>query len=152
MPAAQAVLMDWDNQYREAFDERVRLTYLPYWAAYPELKKLNASKKGLDIPIFGGIMPAIDRVWFSRVKHERHLAILRTIEALRLYAASHEGRFPAKLADMTETPVPVDPVTGVDFEYTSTEDKATLRAPTPTGEEPTTGSSLNYTLTLKKKL
>ncbi len=151
MPAAQAVLMDWSSQYAEAFDERARLTYLPYWVANPEMKKLNASKKGLDIPLFGSIMPAIDRAWFSQVRLERQFAILRTIEALRLYAATHEGRFPAKLADMTETPVPVDPMTGVDFEYTSTGEKGTLRAPVPAGEEPITGNALSYTLTLKKK-
>jgi len=151
MPAPQAVLLDWSSQYREAFEERVKLTHLPYWLAHPKLEKLRESRKGQDIPVFGGMMPAIDRAWFAHVRLERQLAILRTIEALRLYAAAHEGRFPAKLSDMTETPIPMDPVTGVDFEYAVTGDKATLRAPAPAGEEATRHNSLNYTLVLRKK-
>ena len=37
---------------------------------------------------------------------ERRLAALRTIEAIRMFAASHDGKLPAALGDIKEVPVP----------------------------------------------
>ena len=48
---------------------------------------------------------------------DRHLAALRTIEAIRDYAASHHGKLPTALTDVTALPIPVDPVTGRSFDY-----------------------------------
>ena len=39
------------------------------------------------------------------------------VEALRLYAHSHNGCLPEKLDEMTEVPIPDDPVTGKPFVY-----------------------------------
>jgi hypothetical protein len=45
----------------------------------------------------------------AHVRVEQTFSALRCIEALRLYAYSHEGKLPAALEDITEVPWPVDP-------------------------------------------
>jgi len=57
---------------------------------------------------------------------DRHVAILQCIEAMRLYAAAHEGKFPKQLSDITLVPVPDDPVAKEAFVYTRTGAKAVL--------------------------
>ena len=48
---------------------------------------------------------------------DRRVAALRVVEAIRLYAASHDGKLPEELIQITEVPVPEDPATGKPFEY-----------------------------------
>ena len=57
-----------------------------------------------------------------------------TVEALRLYAAAHEGALPAKLTDVS-VPLPVDPFTGQPFRYELIDGTAHLRGSPPKGEE-----------------
>ena len=52
---------------------------------------------------------------FARM--DRALAAMRCIEALRLYAAAHDGELPATLDDIKEVPIPLNPVTGKPFGY-----------------------------------
>ena len=65
--------------------------------------------------------------------------MLRAIEALRIYAAAHEGRLPDKLADIAEVPLPIDPTTGQAFSYQKTGDTAVLESPYPPGRSPRDG-------------
>jgi hypothetical protein len=74
---------------------------------------------------------------------------LRVIEALRIYAANHQGQLPDKLADVTDVPVPNDPSTGKPFEYVRDKDAATLIAPPFYPPIPKLG--LRYRLTIKGK-
>ena len=61
---------------------------------------------------------------------EREIAVLRVLEALRIFGARHEGKLPEQLSDITEVPVPNDPVTGEPFVYLRDGQTATLREPT----------------------
>ncbi len=61
-------------------------------------------------------------------RNDREIAVLRTIEALRMYAAANEGRLPEKLSDLT-VPVPIDAVTGKPFEYQLRDDTAVIEGP-----------------------
>jgi hypothetical protein len=81
---------------------------------------------------------------------DRRIAALRCIEAIRLHAAAHEGKLPARLGDITEVPVPVDPMTGKEFEYTVAGDKATLHGP-PTDPGKSPHLSLKYELSLQRR-
>lgn len=80
---------------------------------------------------------------------DRHVAVLQCIEAMRLYSASHEGKFPKQLSDITRIPVPGDPVTGKPFIYRRTGAKAILEIPA-TGEE-TDRDTMRYELNLKEQ-
>jgi hypothetical protein len=55
------------------------------------------------------------------------LAALTAVEALRTYAAAHDGKLPEQLSDVTETPVPDNPATGWPFEYHVESGMATLK-------------------------
>ena len=43
---------------------------------------------------------------------DRQHAALTTVEAIRSYAAANKGKLPARLEDISETPVPENPATG----------------------------------------
>lgn len=79
---------------------------------------------------------------------DRHVAILQCIEAMRLYAAAHEGKFPKQLSDITLIPVPDDPVAHKAFVYTRTGAKAVLEMPTLKGA--TDRDTMRYELSLKE--
>jgi hypothetical protein len=63
------------------------------------------------------ILPAMGSIAIVGARHERDLAALRCIEALRLYAFRHAGKLPASLDDIKETPLPINAVTGKPFPY-----------------------------------
>jgi hypothetical protein len=66
---------------------------------------------------------------------ERHIAALQCIEALRLYAGSHDRKFPDKLSDVTDMKVPDDPVTKKPFSYNRTGSEAVLEVEATEGSE-----------------
>ena len=65
----------------------------------------------------------------SRLRADRQVAALRVIEAIRLYAAAHDGRLPESLDQITEVPVPDDPATGEPFIYRAADSAAILHGP-----------------------
>jgi tetratricopeptide (TPR) repeat protein len=66
-------------------------------------------------------------------RSNRHVVALQCIEAIRLYTAIHNGKFPNELSDITQVPVPVDPVTQKPLVYQRTGSKAFLEAPAAKG-------------------
>jgi len=79
---------------------------------------------------------------------DRHVAALQCVEALRLYAAAHDGKFPKELSTITEVPVPSDPVMQKPFVYRCTGSDAVLEAPAPEGA--TERHAIRYELSLKE--
>ena len=69
--------------------------------------------------------------------------VLRVFEALRLYAAGHDGKLPEALANVAEAPIPNDPVTGKAFEYEVKGAEATLK-------DSASETPLTYTVTIRK--
>lgn len=79
---------------------------------------------------------------------ERQLAALQCIEALRLYAGSHDGKFPEKLSDITEIKVPDDPVTKKPFSYNHIGSEAVLEIQAT--EDSEGRDAIRYELKLKE--
>jgi hypothetical protein len=48
----------------------------------------------------------------AQIQCDRRVAALRTVEALRLHAASHDGKLPDSPGQITEVPIADDPATG----------------------------------------
>jgi hypothetical protein len=137
MPGFQVAAMYAARDYRDAVEEVAKWRHAPEgWksAEYKEAqKRYGKAIKRLDDLFFrrllgglGGDEFPLERVAMAGVRVDRHLAALRTVEALRQYAAKHDGNLPAKLANVKELPVPADPLTGKPFEYLVEGDKATL--------------------------
>jgi hypothetical protein len=138
-------------------DDMIKLQSVPYYEAAPRLRVLDARFKaeqekagGVGLTIASMLVPACHKVRAAHVRIERQLAALRCVEAVRLYAASHAGKPPAKLDDVKETPIPLDPRTGKPFVYKAEGNTATIEGPAPDGEKPFIDNFVRYTVTLKK--
>jgi hypothetical protein len=153
MPALQTVLVYVLEEYDRWRDDALKWAELPYPQAGPGLRRTRLQLADLGpslrvLPLIQ-VLPPLERVAFARARVERKLAGLRCVEAIRLYAAVHDGRLPATLADITEVPVPADPMTGRPFGYVRKGDRAWLAAPTPAGEPVTPDSAWRYELSVK---
>ena len=89
------------------------------------------------------------RVRRAQGRLEQRISLLRHVEALRMYAAEHDGKLPEKLADIA-LPLPVDPFTGKPFRYAKDGETAHLRGSPPSGEERTPAYNLHYEITIRK--
>jgi hypothetical protein len=78
---------------------------------------------------------------------DRDLAILQSVEAIRSYAASHQGQLPQTLAEITEVSVPKDPLSGQALRYARTGATAVLESPAPPGGEKR--EELRYEIAIK---
>jgi hypothetical protein len=156
MAPLQVVVIYSLRQYYRARDDLFKWMTLPYWQAAPglhqaldQLKQMRAEMQE-GIPIASLLLPAVQNVASAASRSERRLALLRTVEALRLYAAEHRGQWPAALQALAPLPVPTDPVTGKPFEYHVEGNRATLFAPPPPGEKPAPHNAIRYELTLHR--
>ncbi len=77
------------------------------------------------IPIAALLLPAMQAAKGAETRINWHVAQLRVLEALRLYAAAH-GRLPDRLSEITEVPIPANPYDGKPFTYRRDGDKADL--------------------------
>jgi hypothetical protein len=162
MPVPQAVLLFAFLDYRQAWDEAAKWAHVPDGFHQPGYRPAgiaySQALERLDRLFFRGLLKALgegtelplEKVYATATRLDRRLAALRCIEAIRLYAASHNGNLPPALADCREGPAPADPVTGKPFEYKVVGDRATLTAPFPPGPKPPPGLLLSYQLTLRR--
>jgi hypothetical protein len=93
--------------------------------------------------LFADILPDIIKLRRTQGQLERQIAVLRHVEALRQYAADHDGQLPARLSDLT-VPLPPDPVTGKPFEYVVDQTTAHLRGGSLRGEEKDSANDIHY--------
>jgi len=137
MSVAEVVLRYTMQIYDESRDEVSKWLALPYREAAEGFEKYQdvaaAARQNEIIPLFSVLAPATGSIASASARNERSFAMLRTIEALRMYAAAHDGRGPKRLEDITEVPVPSDPLTGKPLIYRADGDTAVLEAPLPTG-------------------
>jgi hypothetical protein len=155
MPVLQAALMLAVADYDRLFDEMAKWHNQPPWVAREGMRKsieeVKKARLNFDISVLPTLLiPAMERVRDSQVRLERRLAMLQTIEAIRLYAAENGGKLPATLADVKDLPLPPDPQTGQPFEYSLTGNRATLVGPAPPGVPASTQTVMRYELTVAK--
>jgi hypothetical protein len=155
MPALQAVFLYELHQYDVFYDDLRKWASMPYFEASPHLRRVSERLRTARSELQAGTtvaslaLPAIDKVLASFVRVERKVAALRCVEALRLYAAAHGGKLPAKLEDVSEVPIPLDPRLGKPFAYRLEGNKAVLIGPTPAGERPYWSNTIRYELTMR---
>src|SRR5881409_950006 len=95
----------------------------------------RAQAKGETGPL-GWMVPSVSKARLKVVLIDRYIASLQCLEGIRAYAAIHNGNLPDSLADLSETPAPLDPVTGQPFSYEVNANVAVLSAPIPAGGNP----------------
>src|SRR5262249_31145542 len=148
LPTLQVVLIHSLHQYRRLQDDLFKWCSLPYWEARPHLeqaeKQIRQARNRLEGLPFIDALPAIQKVTAASFRTDGRIAALRCVEAIRLYAAAHEGKLPATLDAISEVPIPIDPATGKAFTYRVSGERATLSAPPPAGEQANLSNSFHY--------
>jgi hypothetical protein len=155
LPTLQVVLIHSFHQYRRLQDDLFKWYGLPYWEARPRIleadERIRQARGQLVGMPFIEFLPATSNVVTAFVRLERRIAALRCVEAIRLYAAAHDGKLPATLDTITEVPIPLDPMTGKAFAYRVSGDRATLSGLAPQGEKANWNNTLRYELTIRNK-
>jgi hypothetical protein len=159
MPSLQAVTLAAFREYRESSQEVAKWFYVRDGLRTPRCKEAEAryreATSRLDQLFFHGLLRGLqeDRsplepIAAARDRLDRRLAALRCIESIRVYAAAHDDKLPAALADLVDAPAPDDPVGGKPFDYKLTGEKATLRASPIPGDKAAKASE--YELTVRR--
>jgi hypothetical protein len=138
LPALQAVVVWYLDQYNRTRDDVLKWMNAPPWQAQAKLDEIARAlnekmKEGIGNPVITLLMPAVSKVHAASMRMDHTIGRLRCAETLRLYAAAHDGKAPEKLADVGDLPLPVDPYTGKGFEgfYQFKDGKGVLDTPPP---------------------
>ncbi len=135
MSAAKILATFIGESYAVQRDDLFKWFALPYYEARLGLTRAEASlqearrKDPIGSILPSMLLPALTRAASRFAATERRAALIRCVEAVRLYAASHDRRLPGSLADIKDVPIPRDPMTGGAFLYRLEGKTATLEGP-----------------------
>ena len=152
--ADQVLILDEWREFEVRRDDAMKLVNLPTWQAQEELERLTKPSQSNGVPgpgeeLFTGLVPALYKVRLAQGRIEQRIALLRAVEALRLYAAAHDGKLPEKLSDVP-VPLPPDPFTGKPFRYEFDGTTAHVRGTPPLGQEKVPAYNIHYEVVIRK--
>jgi hypothetical protein len=145
-PPEQFLLLSEKVGYEIRRDDEMKYMNLPDWQA-DEIMAKFPTKAGPGL--FDILVPSLRKVRQASMRLSQRFALLRHVEAIRMYAAEHDGKLPEKLADIA-LPLPVDPVTGKSFRYNLEGTTAHLRGSPAKGMEMNVAFNLHYEITIQK--
>ncbi|HSQ56638.1 MAG TPA: hypothetical protein VLM40_12920, partial [Gemmata sp.] len=111
-PPLQTILLNEKLAFETRRDELLTIVSTP-WS---DLATAVVKEKGIVNPLFIDLLPRVLEARCRQVRLEQRIAILRHVEAIRLFASEHGGKLPAALAKV-RVRLPYDPATGKPFEY-----------------------------------
>lgn len=142
MPAAQVVAIFARDCNRFVADEVMKCTLRPVSPSIDELRavRLRLEQTGYlcvssesvadhDPLKINTELGLFENLLEANARQPRTIAALTAIEGIRMYAAAHDGKLPATLADLTAAPAPVNPTTGKSILYRVVGDQAELLLP-----------------------
>jgi hypothetical protein len=147
LPPVQVILLDEKHEYEFRRDEGLKLLALAPWQIDAQAVGADPGRGGDGL--FADLLPHVREAHRARARLEQRVALLRHVEALRLYAAEHGGKLPETLSEVA-VPLPADPFTGKPFIYQGDGATAHLRGSPPRGDEANPGYSARYELTIQK--
>jgi hypothetical protein len=143
LPALQVVLLDEKREYELRRDEVEKWAGRPFSEPDAALKSFPGKNNEWLFSRLGSALPVLR----ARARVEQRFALVRHVEALRLYAAEH-GKLPASLADV-RVPLPADPFTAKPFIYRVEGRKAVLRGSPPRGQENKADFNVQFEVTVR---
>ena len=155
MGVPQAIAIYMVETFERLRDNMFKWFLLPYHEAHADIRRSElALRTAVADPAMPGfplamMLPALGRAYFHQVRLDRRVAAFRCIEAVRMYAAGHDGKLPSKLGDIRAVPVPLNPVTGRPFGYTRAGRTFTLIADAPSDMRGEDTDRYEVTLTAK---
>lgn len=99
------------------------ITLLEAHLAISELSNANAEVAALpaeDAVVKAAINEMLPRLALNLTLLEQRIAMLRIVESIRDWAASHDGKMPKSLSELS-LPVPSDPLSGKEFTWSLSE-------------------------------
>ncbi len=131
MSGSEAVVRWLVHVNQEHSQEASALMSLEPPAAIPRLavleKRIAQFHSELGLPNHYGVSNT-PGFFLSTHRLERQIDALRVVEGIRDYAARHDRQLPASLDAITDTPIPLDSLTGKPFHYEVRAGEATLSA------------------------
>ena len=132
-PTAQVVFLAIVRFYDQWRDEFFKWTYLPLWQAHSEEERREVDDRmraasqryGLCTLPATLLLPAVQAAGVAQARTDHIIALLQTVEAIRMYGAAHDGRLPQSLDDLP-VPAPIEPFTGKPIDYEFLGDRAVL--------------------------
>jgi len=125
-PTAQVVFLAMVRFYEAARDDQFKWIVLPYWQSSSNTNRTRLDQEFKIKSIQAGwcaapaqlLLPAIHAVHSAVARNQQGIALVQTVEAIRMYGAAHDGNLPLTLDDLP-VPAPMEPFTGkpVDYEY-----------------------------------
>lgn len=92
--------------------------------------------------------PALARIMRMQERFGNNLNVLQSVEAIRHYAATHDGRLPEKSGDITDLEFPNDVTTDKPLEYRRTARGAVVQSAIPEGGD--AADMTRYEIVLKR--
>jgi hypothetical protein len=146
MPPLQLILLDEKRVFEVESDERMKLLALAPW----QIEQLGGSELERNgESLFADFLPHVIQARWDQGRLEQRIALLRHVEALRLYAAGHDGKLPERPSDIA-VPLPNDPSTGKSFVYEIEANTARLCGRAPRPDEKDGAGRVRYEATLQK--
>lgn len=147
MPVGQVVAIYARNCFQVVADEYLKWSSLPYYEGDARVQGLFRELRERGYIASGQPSSDRDPLGFNQrllpsyltgeayIRQSRMIALLSTVEAIRLHAACNQGKLPDQLADVKTVPVPTDPATNKPFLYRVVDGRAELVAlPTRKGD------------------
>jgi hypothetical protein len=146
MSPDEAVGRYWCAEYRLAYDEFFKAWNLPYPEAQEQMMRFVQALRPDQPPASENpliqtylrtrksgpanqVIPMLMGGRYELARVDQYIALLRTVEAVRDYAGRHEGQPPQRLDQITELPIPTDPINGKPFAYRFDGKTAVIDAP-----------------------
>jgi hypothetical protein len=132
MDVDQAVGIYFVEHYRRLRERAWAAWELPFWEGHADLAdrtaEINAERSKLGGNPLAYFFPQLAQARYQFCLVDREIALLRTVEAIRDYAAHHDGNPPASLEEIKNLPIPIDPVRNLPFRYERHGQTATIEA------------------------
>jgi hypothetical protein len=148
LPPLQVILLDEKRDYEHECDERLTVLGLAIWEI--DSFTVEAAKGHGTRSLFENLLPDVNKLKRAQATLEQRIAVLRHVEALRLYAAHHDSNLPGERCALS-VPVPVDPMTGRLFEYAVEGATAHIRGGSAQGVESSSRQTVHYEVTVRAK-
>lgn len=132
-PTTQVVFLAMVRFYDQWRDETFKWTHVPFWQfrAMSARERVDGAmreasmKYGLCSAPANLLLPAIQAVRTAEARCNQTIALIQTVEAIRMYGAAHNGKLPPSLDDLP-VPAPVEPFTGKPLGYERSGSRAVL--------------------------
>jgi hypothetical protein len=152
-PVAYVSMRYHVHRYLQLRDDLFKWAELPRWQAWRGLESAQAEverarSRGEGAALLE-MIPDIAELTRLASEVERRYAMLRTIEAIRLWMGENPGNEVTSLATISGTPLPLDPVTGETFAYGVQRGEGVLRGPAPGGSAAMKSEEMEYRVRFK---